>query len=230
MEQMEQPDPSGTPAPEPPPPAPPVPPEPQARVDLPDPKGALAIPDQMRLPFHGKMVTPTSVPSAAERAYNLHRLQRRKRRRGFLVGLLCGQLLILAMDLGGSWFLRTHPHVHLKAPIGVEAVVFLGMALGSAVMIVALSVIFAGLGLRALFGRREGGLAAAVGRGLRRVVATVLVLGTSMAVILGTAWVLIPREEWRPTSEFVRGKARALAEASASTLRSLVRPPAPPSR
>lgn len=230
MEQMEQPDPSGPPVPEPVPPAPapaPAAPEPAARVDLPDPKGALAVPDQMRLPFHGKMVSPTSVPSATERRYNMNRLQRQKRRRGFLTGLLFGQLLILAMDFGGSWFLKTHPHIHLRAPIGVEAIVFLGMALGAAVMVVALAAIFAALGLRALFGRREGGLATAAGRGIRRVVATTLVLGTSMAVILGTAWVLIPREEWRPTAEFARDKARTLAQDSASSLRSFVRPPAP---
>jgi len=199
-------------------------------VDLPDPKGALAIPDQMRLPFRGKMATPTSVPSATERRHNLGRLQKRKRRRGFLTGLLAGQLLILAMDAGGSWLLKTHPHVHLRAPVGVEAVVFLGMALGSAVMVAALAAIFAVLGLGALFGRREGGLAAAAGRGIRRVVATALVLGTSMAVILGTAWVRIPREEWTSTAEFARGKARALAAASASSLRSLLRPPGPASR
>jgi hypothetical protein len=178
----------------------------------------------MRLPFHGKMVTPTSVPSATERAYHMRLIQKRKRRRGFLTGLLCGQVLILVMDFGGSWFLKTHPHVHLRAPVCVEAVVFLGMALGSAVMLVALAAIFAVLGLRALFGRREGGLAAATGRGIRRVVATALVLGTSMAVILGTAWVLIPREEWKPTAEFARSKARALAEASTSSLRSFVHP------
>jgi len=231
MKVMEQPEPSGPPAPDPAPPAlspaAPVPPEPAARVDLPDPKGALAIPEQMRLPFHGKMAPPTSVPSATERRHNLGRLQKQKRRRGFLTGLLFGQLLILGMDFGGSWFLKTHPHIHLRAPIGVEAVVFLGMALGAAVMVAALAAIFAGLGLRALFGRRAGGLAAATGRGIRRIVATVLVLGTSMAVILGTAGVLIPREEWRPTAEFARGKARALAEASASSLRSFIRPRGP---
>ena len=218
MKVMQQPDPSGTPAPDPAPSGPP------ARVELPDPKGAMASPDQFRLPFHGKMDFPTSVPSAAERRQNLDRLQKRKRRRGFLTGLLCGQLLILAMDQGGTWFLRTHPHVHLRAPVGVEAVVFLGMALGAAVTIAALAAIFTVLGLRTLFGKRAGGLAAATGRGIRRVFLTVVVLGTSTAVILGTAWVLIPREEWRPTLTFAQERARAVAEASASSLRTMVHP------
>src|SRR5579862_400298 len=118
-------------------------PEPAAAPkELPDPKGALPIPDHFRLPFHGKMATPTAVPSATERRYNLSLLQKRKRRRGFLAGLLAGQVLIMAMDFGGSWFLRTHPHVKLQAPIGVPAVVFLGMAIGAAVMIAGLSLIF----------------------------------------------------------------------------------------
>src|SRR5882672_2409952 len=159
MEQSETPQ-EPPPAPAPPPqaaaPPAPEPAPPPPKPELPNPRGALPIPDNFRLPFHGKMVTPTAVPSATERRYNLSLLQKRKRRRGFLTGLLAGQVLIMAMDLGGMWFLHTHPQVKLQAPIGVAAVVFLGMAIGGAVMIAALSLIFAGLGLRALFGNRRG--------------------------------------------------------------------------
>jgi hypothetical protein len=198
-------------------------PTPTPRPELPNPKGALAIPDHFRLPFHGKMATPTAVPSAAERLYNLSLIQKRKRRRGFLTGLLAGQVLIAAMDFGGSWFLRTHPHVKLQAPVGVPAIVFLGMALGSAIMVAALVVIFAVQGLRALFGRRSGGLGAALGRGLQRVFQTAIVLGVSMAVILGTAWFLIPGEEWKPTADFAKERGRALASASLDRLKTMVR-------
>src|SRR5438105_1153692 len=109
---MEQPETPQEPAPAPAPAAPPP------RPELPDPHGALPIPDQFRLPFHGMMSTPTAVPSATERRYNLSLLEKRKRRRGFLMGLLAGQLLIMAMDYGGAWFLRSHPQVKLQAPVG----------------------------------------------------------------------------------------------------------------
>ncbi|HEV3027129.1 MAG TPA: hypothetical protein VG457_06120 [Planctomycetota bacterium] len=191
--------------------------------ELPDPKGALPIPDHFRLPFHGKMVTPTAVPSATERRRNLSLLQKRKRRRGFLTGLLAGQLLIMAMDFGGTWFLRSHPHVKLQAPVGVQAVVFLGMAIGGGVMIAALSAIFAVLGLRALFGPRRVGLGTATGRGIARVLQTTLVLGLSMAVILGTAWFMIPGDEWTRTGAFAKEQGRKVMAAAQSRLKSMVR-------
>jgi hypothetical protein len=218
---MEQPETPKDPAPAPPPADPPPPPA--AKVELPDPGGALAIPDNFRLPFHGKMVTPTAVPSASDRLYNLNLIQKRRRRRGFLVGLLSGQLLIIAMDVGGMLFLRTHPQVTLRAPVGVSAVVFLGMAIGSAVMLLALSVIFTSLALKAVFGRRNVGLFTSLGRGIRRLVQTGLVLGVCMAVILGTAWFMIPGAEWRPTLEFARAQGKQVLESAKSRFR----PPAP---
>ncbi|MBV8878787.1 MAG: hypothetical protein JO332_02375 [Planctomycetaceae bacterium] len=217
---MEQPETPQAPAPNPEAPAP------APRPELPDPKGALPIPDHFRLPFHGMMSTPTAVPSATERRYNLSRMQQRRRRRSFLIGLLAGQLLIIAMDLGGAWFLRTHPQVKLQAPVGVPAVVFLGMAIGAAAMIGTLGLIFAVLGLRGLFGRRQASLATSTGHGIRRVVQTVLALGVSMAVILGTAWFMIPGAEWKPTVDFAKGQGRKAVERSKAQLRSMLHPSA----
>ena len=212
MEQPETPQ-DASPAPE---PGVPVP-----KPELPDPKGALPIPDHFRLPFHGMMSTPTAVPSATERRYNLSLLQRRRRRRGFLVGLLFGQLLIMAMDFGGTWFLHSHPQVKLQAPVGVQAVVFLGMAIGGAVMIAALALIFTVLGLRALFGKRRGGLATAAGRGIARVFQTTFVLGLSMTVIVGTAWFMIPGEEWAKTGTFAKDQGRKALHASTSRVKAM---------
>jgi hypothetical protein len=211
MEQSEKPE---TPGPNPPPP----------RVELPDPQGALGIPDQYRLPLHGKMVTPTAAPSAAERTRNLEMLRRRRRRRGFLVGLLAGQLLILALDYGGTWLLRTHPQVKLQAPVGVPAIVFLGMAIGAAAMLALLALIFAFLGLRALFGPRRTGLATAIGRGIGRVFLTTVTLGLTMGVILGTAWFMIPGPEWTATRDFAREQGRKAAEAARGQFKVLGRP------
>src|SRR5579862_6388138 len=199
-------------------------PEPAAAPkELPDPKGALPIPDHFRLPFHGKMATPTAVPSATERRYNLSLLQKRRRRRGFLTGLLAGQILIMAMDAGGTWFFRTHPHVKLQAPVGVQAVVFLGMAIGGGLMLAALALIFAVLGLRALLGKRSVGLGTAAGRGIARVFQTAFVLGLSMAVILGTAWFMIPGDEWAKTGAFAKDQGRRVVDSAKSRLKSMVR-------
>ena len=217
MEQMEQPETPKEPEPGPQAPAP--------RPELPDTRGALPIPDQFRLPFHGHMISPTSVPSATERRTNLAQLQRRKRRKGFLIGLLAGQLLIIAMDLGGVWFLRTHPNVKLQAPVGVAAVVFLGMAIGAALMIAALALIFAVAGLRALFVRRNVALGKKIGRGIRSVYQTASALGLSMAVIVGTAWFMIPGAEWKATGDFAKEQGWKAADHSKAALRSLLRRP-----
>lgn len=203
--------------------APAAPPEapPPHRPELPDPKGALPIPDHFRLPFHGMVSTPTAVPSATERRYNLSLLQKRRRRRGFLIGLLVGQLLIVAMDLGGAWYFRTHPNVRLQAPVGVASVVFLGMSIGAAVMVVALALIFLALGLRACFRRGGTGLFASMGRGIAGVFRTALALGLSMAVILGTAWFMIPGAEWRPTLDFAKAQGRKALDHSKTSVGSI---------
>jgi len=190
-------------------------------VQLPDHKNAFAVPEKFRLPFHGKMVTPTVVPGAMERAYQLIQEQKRRRRRGFLTGLLVGQLVIIALDLGGELYLRTHPNVKLQAPIRVASIVFLGMASGAAVMVAGVSVIYMALGLRAVFGRKSPGVIAAAGGGIKRIVLTVLALGVSMGVVLGTAWFMIPAPEWKPTAEFARDKGVRLVEASKSKVRSM---------
>ena len=213
MNYMEQPETPPEPASDPPPPPAPEP----AKVQLPDHKNAFAVPERFRLPFHGKMVTPTAAPSAMERAYKLAQGQKQRRRRGFLLGLLVGQLLILGLDLGGEIFLRTHPNYKLQAPIRVASIVFLGMAAGSAVMIVAVALIYAVQGARSLFGGKSGGVFA----GIRRMILTALALGVSMGVILGTAWFMIPAAEWKPTVDFAREKGVRAVEASKSKVRSI---------
>lgn len=209
----------------PPPPPAPGPSEPEAAPKpgpLPDPAGAVQIPDHYRMPFfHGKMATPTAVPSATERLRNLMLVQKRKRRRGFLTGLLAGQVLIIALDLGGLWTLHRYPQMKLQAPIGVQAIVFLGMAGGAALMLGVVGLIFTVQGLRAFFGKRSTSLFTAFGRGLKRVFLTGAALGVSMGIILGTAWFMIPGSEWKPTVDYTRSQARSALDASKAKVKSM---------
>jgi hypothetical protein len=201
---------------------PPAPEAPAVKLPLPDPKEALAIPDHFRLPFHGKMVTPTAVPSAMERAYRMAQEQKRRRRRGFLLGLLVGQLLIIALDIGGEFFLRTHPRFKLQAPIRVASIVFLGMAAGAAIMIAAVGLTYIGMALRSLFGRKS--VIASAGGGLKRLFLTSFALGVSIAVIIGTAWFMIPAPEWKPTVDFAKDKGKQALEVSKSKVRRMFTP------
>src|SRR5262249_20239901 len=146
---------------------------------------------------------------AVQRQANLDRIKKQRRRRGFLIGLLFGQVVIIALDLGGEFYLQTHPQITLKANIPVSSIVFLGMAAGSAVMVLALGLIYSGMGLRGLFGKRP---VRAAGRGIQRIVLTVLTLGVTMGVILGTAWFMIPGAKWKDTVEFARERGVSALE------------------
>jgi hypothetical protein len=55
------------------------------KVHLPDTKDSYPIPDKWRLPFQGKLVTPTAVPSASERHLHLEFLEKRRRRNKILI-------------------------------------------------------------------------------------------------------------------------------------------------
>jgi hypothetical protein len=207
-----------------PPPAPNS--DPPQKVDLPDHKKAIPIPEQFRLPFMGKMSSPTAVPSAAQRQLNLDRLQKKRRRRGFLLGLLVGQIVIIALDLGGELFLRTHPQVKLQASIPVSSIVFLGMAAGAAVMIAAVALIYGVMALRGLFGKKSAVVAA--GRGILRVILTGLTLGVTMGVILGTAWFMIPGARWKDTADFAKDRGVQALDASKAKVKGWLKPGAKP--
>ena len=117
----------------------------------------------------------------------------KRRRRGFLLGLLAGQILIIALDVGGTLLLKARPHVRIQAPFGVPSIVFLGMAIGAAIMILAVAWI-------ALVSRR----------GFLR---TAAAMGLTIGVIVGTAWFMIPEPEWAPTLRFAQEqglKARSI--------------------
>ena len=138
------------PSPSPPPPEPP-------KNPLPDPGDAPMAPPEERYPFHGKTASPTATPSAAARMDNLKEKQKAKRRKSFLVGLLVGQLLILALDYGGKLALHLlRDRLKPTGDLTLEARVFLGMTAG--IVFTGLLIFFV-LGLQGagwLFGKKKG--------------------------------------------------------------------------
>lgn len=126
----------------------------------------------------------------------------RSKARAFLTGLLAGQLLILLLDLGGGFLLRSFKG-RVKVPIPLEAIVFIGMTAG--IVLTALLIFFA-LGVRGLgwtFGKKDVGFFSAVGRGIRSTLQAAGALGLTLGIVGGTAWFMIPRAEWKPTVRFM---------------------------
>lgn len=150
-------------------------------------------------------------PTAKERQAAIHAGQKKKRLRGFLYGLLAGQILIIALDLGGSLLLHLFKdRLRMNAPVTLQALVFIGMAAG--IVMTALLIFFV-LGLQTLgsaFGKKKVGFFTAVGRGMKNAFKAAWALGLTLGVIGGTAWFMIPAREWRPTADYLdlqRGKA-----------------------
>jgi hypothetical protein len=174
-----------------------------------DPWTSWQTPVEHRLPFNGKMASPTSVPSAEERLAVIQRTQKARRRRGFLFGLLAGQILIIAMDFGGELLIRLlHHKVRFQPPPGmsVRSLVFIGMTAGIAITGLLIFLILGLSGAGYVLGRKKAGLFTAVGRGAGRVFKATWALGLTLGVIGGTAWFLIPRPQWKPTAEYLRSK------------------------
>ena len=151
----------------------------------------------------------TEKPSATERRAAIQRGQQKKRLRGFLIGLLAGQVLIILLDLGGKAVLHLlRDRVRTNAPVPLEALVFIGMSAG--IVLTALMIFFV-LGVQGLgwaFGKKKAGFFTAVGRGAKRVFQAAWALGLTLGVIGGTAWFMIPARDWAPTVEYLESQKR----------------------
>ena len=136
---------------------------------------------------------------------DVQKAQKARRRRGFLWGLLAGQIVILILIFGGRaalHFLRDR--VTFNPPIPLEALVFIGMAAG--ILFTALLIFFV-LGLQGagyVLGKKKAGFFTSVGRGIRRCFHAAWALGLTLGVIGGTAWLLIPSGEREPTLDYMK--------------------------
>ncbi len=227
------PDPVPAPPPAPDPPAPADPPAEAAqapsKVVLPDPAQAPTVPPEYRMPFHGKMASPTAAPSATERRAHLDRAQRARRRRGFLIGLLVGQLLVLGLDFGGGAALHLlRDKVTVQTPVPHQALVFIGMTAG--IVITMLLILFV-LGLQGagwVFGKKGAGFFTAVGRGVKRIFKAAWALGITLGVIGGTAWFMIPRDQWKPTATYLQDHGQKALQKGKGWVKDIVAPPPSP--
>jgi len=186
-------------------PSPSQPPPEPPKHPLPDPGDTPTAPPEERYPFHGKSVSPTAAPSAAARMDNLKEKQKAKRRKSFLVGLLVGQLLILALDYGGKLALYLlRDKLKPTGDLTLEARVFLGMTAG--IVFTGLLIFFV-LGLQGagwLFGKKKVGFFTAVGRGIKRTFKAAWAVGLTLGIIGGTAWFLVPVA----TQDFLKKKGK----------------------
>ena len=72
-------------------------------------------------------------PSAAERRAAIETGQKTKRRKGFIMGLFVGQLLIVGIDLGFSFLVPIiEKRYQFNSPIPIQSLVFIGMTAGIA--------------------------------------------------------------------------------------------------
>lgn len=166
-------------------------------------------------------------PDAHERLLKLNKQQRAKRRRGFLIGLLVGQLLILGLDFGGRLILTLlENRVQTNAPYSLEAIVFFGMASG--VVLTGLLIFFV-LGLQGVgyvFGKKKVGFFRAVGRGMVRCFKATWAVGLTLGIIGGTAWYLIPFPERDEMKTEARDRVLEARDRAEAWVQEILAPPA----
>jgi hypothetical protein len=167
-------------------------------------------------------------PSAEERRAAIQTGQKTKRRKGFIIGLLTGQLIIIGLDVAAHFVIPlVEKKYRFQAPLPIQSLVFIGMTSG--IVITALLIFFL-LGLQGagyVFGKKKVGFFTAVGRGMTRVFKAAWALGLTLSVIGGTAWFMIPGAFWRPTVEYLDQHRKDAVEKVKRKAEDLLKP-APP--
>lgn len=169
-------------------------------------------------------------PTREERMAKINETQKGRGRRGFLIGLLAGQVLIVAMDFGGELLIHLlRDKVTFNAPIPLRAVVFIGMTAG--IVMTGLLILFI-LGLQGagyVVGKKKVGFFTAVGRGMKRLWKAAWAVGLTLSVVGGTAWFLIPRKEWKPTAEWMQDKGDKAYQGAKGVVEKVIKPSPPKS-
>ena len=158
-------------------------------------------------------------PSSRHRRGGIRKTQRGRSRRGFLYGLLFGQVLILTLVFGGRALLHhLRGRVEIHGPLSLEAMVFLGM-FGGIVFTALLIFLILGLqGAGYVLGKRKVGPFRAIARGATRCFKATWAVGLTVGVIGGTAWFLVPQSERKPTIDYVEDQGTKAIEKTRTLL------------
>ncbi len=174
---------------------------------------------------------PAPKPSAEDRRAAIQEGQKSRRRKGFIYGLLVGQLIIIALDVAAHFLIPLlEKKYRLASPLPIQSLVFIGMTAG--IVMTALLIFFI-LGLQGagwVFGKKQVGFFTAVGRGIKRVFKAAWSLGVTLGVIGGTAWFMIPVASWEDTGQYLDGHRRKVVRKVKETAEDLLKPkpePAP---
>lgn len=135
--------------------------------------------------------------TSEERLAEIQAKRRARARRGFLFGLLAGQIVIVGVNLGIPLLLRLAQANVADLPLLICAGILGGVALMG-------FVIGSLLAISGMVGIFHGG---SVWRGLRRAGRAAAALGLTAIFLGGTAFLMIPPEEWSA----VPGKAHSMA-------------------
>ena len=183
----------------------------EGKPALPEPKNEYTMPEKRRMPLHGK-VEPPSVQgkSARERLALMEENKKKKKRKGFLFGLWAGQLMILALSLGGERVLAFFPNHDVELPF--RLVVFAGIAASLLLvgMLIDLLLFFQALGC--LFSPKGKKFGRALWNGIRRVARASFAWGATVLVFCGTSAATIPMEQWKPSVERMKVEGEKLFE------------------
>ncbi len=188
---------------------------PPQKFPLPEPRLSLPVPSNLRWPLEGRMDSPTVPPIAiSARRNELQAALRRRRRRGFLIGLLAGQLLVLGLIFGGEALLKLRPDLRIDMP--VRTVVFAGVTAGLALTGVLIGCLLMVEGLLYVVRPKGKLFGTALANGFRRTGRAFLSLGITLAVVSGTAAASVPIDQWKPQGrqlwERLKGAVEKLKE------------------
>ena len=145
--------------------------------------------------------------SMAERMERIKEEQRKRSRKGFLAGLVVGQLAVVGLSYGGSGFQALFvDHLNLQSPMPIRSMVFCSMTAGIGLTGILILLVLALQGIGWFFTKKTIGFGVALWRGMKRVCHAGWSLFLTLMVIGGTAWLVIPPEEWQSTAKYLEAK------------------------
>ena len=175
-------------------------PKPDKDQKLPKPKNEYGIPANKRLPLHGKMQPPTVHDlSAKERLWLMEENKKKKKRKGFVLGLWVGQLLILLLSFGGEALLRLFPNYNVELPFPL--VVFAGISVSLLFMGILIDLLLFFQAVGYLIRPKGKKFGRALWNGIRRVMRASFSWGITVLVFCGTSLATIPMDQWGSSAD-----------------------------